>query len=238
MKNFIKKRLRSILYFIELFFRIRVENKSPIDFYYENLSLDCYKFFEKDMRKSANFIQNDEIRKYCISKAIKNTGNKDNLFLEFGVYKADSINFFSKFLSPHGLEIYGFDSFEGLEEDWVSNEFYPAGTFTLNKKTPKVLKNVRIIKGKVQNTLENFLKEKANKKIIFTHMDMDTYQATKFALNKIKPFLIKGSIILFDNFYNFPNWQQHEYKAFTEELSEKEFKYIAFSESPVAIEIL
>ena len=238
MKKFIKKKLRSILYFIELFFRIRVESKSPMDFYYENLSLDCYKFFENDMKKSANFIKNDEIRKYCISKAIKNTGNKDNLFLEFGVYKADSINFFSKFLSPHGLEIYGFDSFEGLEEDWVSNEYYPAGTFTLNKKTPKVLKNVRIIKGKVQNTLENFLKDKTNKKIIFAHMDMDTYGATKYALNKIKPFLIKGSVILFDNFYNYPNWQQHEYKAFTEELNEKKFKYIAFSDSPVAIEIL
>ena len=69
-------------------------------------------------------------------------------------------------------------------------------------------------------------------------MDMDTYGATKYALNKIKPFLIKGSVILFDNFYNFPNWQQHEYKAFTEELNEKKFKYIAFSDSPVAIEIL
>ena len=86
MKKFIKKKLRSILYFIELFFRIRVESKSPMDFYYENLSLDCYKFFENDMKKSANFIKNDEIRKYCISKAIKNIGNKDNLFFEFGVY--------------------------------------------------------------------------------------------------------------------------------------------------------
>ena len=40
------------------------------------------------------------------------------------------------------------------------------------------------------------------------------------------------------NFYGFPNWQQHEYKAFTEEFNEKEYKYIAFCESPVAIEIL
>ena len=47
-------------------------------------------------------------------------------------------------------------------------------------------------------------------------MDMDTYGATKYTLNKIKPFLTKGSIILFDNFYGFPNWQQHEYKACTE----------------------
>ena len=238
MKKFIKKKLRSILYFIELFFRIRVESKSPIDVYLDNLSLDCYKFFEADMKKSSIFVKDDDIRKYCISKALKNSDNKDNLFFEFGVYTGGSINLFAKLLSRHGLEIYGFDSFEGLEEDWVTHEFNPTGTFTLNKKTPKVLKNVKIIKGKVQDTLENFLKDEINKKIIFTHMDMDTYGATKYALSKIKPLLTKGSIILFDNFYGFPNWQQHEYKAFTEELKEKEYKYIAFCESPVAIEIL
>ena len=69
-------------------------------------------------------------------------------------------------------------------------------------------------------------------------MDMDTYTPTKYALNKIKPFLQSGSIILFDEFYGFPNWQQHEYKAFTEVLNEKEYKYIAFCESEVAVEIL
>ena len=61
------------------------------------------------MKKSSIFIKNDDIRKYSISKALKNTDNKDNLFFEFGVYKGDSINLFAKLLSDHGLEIYGFD---------------------------------------------------------------------------------------------------------------------------------
>ena len=52
---------------------------------------------------------------------------------------------FAKLLSYHELKIYGFDSFEGLEEDWITHEFNPAGTFTLNKKIPKVLNNVKII---------------------------------------------------------------------------------------------
>ena len=67
---------------------------------------------------------------------------------------------------------------------------------------------------------------------------MDTYGATKYTLTKIKTLLTKGSIILFDNFYGYPNWQQHEYRAFTEVFNEKEYKYIAFCESPVAVEIL
>ena len=54
----------------------------------------------------------------------------------------------------------------------------------------------------------------------------------------IKPYLQKGSIILFDEFYGYPNWQLYEYKAFTEEFNPNEYKYIAFCTRQVAIEIL
>ena len=76
------------------------------------------------------------------------------------------------------------------------------------------------------------------KKITFAHLDMDTYTPTKFTLEKIKPLLTKGSILLFDQFYGFPNWQDHEFKAFKEVFKEGEYRYIAFCESEVAIEML
>ena len=234
MKRLINS-LRNIFYFIQNYF---IKAGSPIGVYYQNLSQECYNFFEQDMKKSAIFLKSNDIRKYSISKAFNNSNNGGNLFLEFGVYKGDSINLFGNFLLQHGKEIYGFDSFEGLEEEWNMNDYNPIGRFSLNKKSPKVLKNVTLIKGKVQNTLEDFLKDKKDKKIIFAHMDMDTYTPTKYAINKIKPFLQKGSVILFDEFYGFPNWQLHEYKAFTEAFDEKEYKYIAFCESEVAVEIL
>ena len=90
----------------------------------------------------------------------------------------------------------------------------------------------------MQTTLENFLKKNSENKISFAHMDMDTYTPTKYVLDKIKPFLTKGSIILFDEFYGFQNWEIHEYKAFKELFNEKEYKYIAFGTRQVAIEIL
>ena len=46
------------------------------------------------------------------------------------------------------------------------------------------------------------------------------------------------SVILFDEFYGYPNWEHQEYKAFKEVFNEKEYKYIAFCASEVAIEIL
>jgi len=239
MKKFIKNKLLSLLYFIEAYFKLRVRNKtSPIDIYYENLSLECFKFFEHEMKSSSIFIKPKDIREYAVSQGIKNLISKDDLFLEFGVFKGESINLFADILKNNNLKIYGFDSFEGLEEDWNMNEYNPIGTFSLNKKKPKVLKNVTLTQGKVQETLDQFLQTKKGKKVIFAHLDMDTYTPTKFTLSKIKPLLVKGSIILFDQFYGYPNWQDHEYKAFKEVFKDEEYKFIAFCESEVAIEIL
>tara|TARA_Y100001935_G_C17139254_1_gene424652 strand:+ start:83 stop:787 length:705 start_codon:yes stop_codon:yes gene_type:complete len=234
MKKIINN-LKSIFYFIQNFF---IKSNSPIGIYYKNLSQECYDFFKEDMNNSAIFLKSRDIRSYSISKAFNNNKSSENLYLEFGVFKGESINLFGKFLKQHNLKIYGFDSFEGLEEEWNMNDYNPIGRFSLNKKKPKVLENVNLIVGKVQDTLDEFLKGKKNKKIIFAHLDMDTYTPTKYTLNKIKPYLQSGSVILFDEFYGFPNWKQHEFKAFTEIFEKKEFKYIAFCESEVAIQII
>ena len=60
-------------------------------------------------------------------------------------------------------------------------------------------------------------------------MDVDTYETSSFILKKIKPYLIKGAIIIFDELYNFPGWDVGEYKALTENFSEKEYSFKAFS---------
>ena len=239
MKSFIEKKLKSLLYFIELNFKMRFGNKSAVDIYYDNLSQDCYDFFKDKMKSSSVFLKVDDIRNFAIYRAIlNNAGDSRNLFLEFGVYTGGSINLFSKQLKNINETIYGFDTFEGLTEDWLTHVFFPKGSLSLNNKLPKVAKNAILIKGKIQDTLDNFLKDNLKKKILFAHMDMDTYASTKFALAKIKPFLEKGSVILFDEFYGYPNWQQEEYKAFTEVFKENEYKFIAFCESEAAIQIL
>ena len=239
MKSFIEKKLKSLLYFIELNFKMRFGNKSAVDIYYDNLSQDCYDFFKDKMKSSSVFLKVDDIRNFAIYRAIENNAEDNkNLFLEFGVYTGGSINLFSKQLKNINETIYGFDTFEGLTEDWLTHVFFPKGSLSLNNKLPKVAKNAILIKGKIQDTLDNFLKDNLKKKILFAHMDMDTYASTKFALTKIKPFLEKGSVILFDEFYGYPNWQQEEYKAFTEVFKENEYKFIAFCESEAAIQIL
>jgi len=60
-------------------------------------------------------------------------------------------------------------------------------------------------------------------------MDLDNYDSTKFVLKKIKPYLSKNSIILFDQIYNYPGWRASEHKALTEVFKANEYKFIMFS---------
>ena len=93
---------------------------------------------------------------------------------------------------------------------------------------PKTNSNVTLIRGWVQDTIEKFLDEK-KPEINFVHIDLDTYESSKFVLEKIKPFLIKNSIIIFDELYNYPGWEVGEYKALKEVFNENEYKYMAFT---------
>ena len=47
--------------------------------------------------------------------------------------------------------------------------------------------------------------------------------------------LKKRAIIIFDKLYGYPNWQNHEFKAFIEIFEEKEFSYLAFGPRQIVI---
>ena len=58
---------------------------------------------------------------------------------------------------------------------------------------------------------------------------MDTYPSTKYALERLKPFMVKGAIMIFDEFYNYPGWENGEFKALKEVFNDDEYIYKAFN---------
>ena len=203
--------------------------------YKEHQAISCFEHFKKYFKNSI-FLSTDKIRGYALNAAKENDNASDYFYIEFGVFSGTSINFFSKNLN--NKKIYGFDSFEGLKEDWAGTSV-PKGTFNLNKKIPKLENNVVPVAGWIQDTLPIFLKEK-NPKINFVHMDVDTYESSKFILEAIKPNLVKGAIILFDELYNFEGWDVGEYKALREVFNDNEYKFLSFAtdSSQAVIKIL
>lgn len=184
------------------------------------------------------FDTREKIQNFSVNKACENLSNGNYLFLEFGVFNGESIIRISKILKKHNKQIYGFDSFEGLSEDWKDFS-EPKGTFTRNGKVPELPNdNIKIVKGDIKNILKDFLK-KNSQKIAFVHIDTDTYETAEYILDNIKPRLVKNSIILFDELYNFFGWKDGEFKASLEVFSDNEFNYIAFTNSQqVTIQIL
>ena len=203
---------------------IRDFNKKNIDrLINENTKNECYEYFKEIFKSTILFKNFEATREYAIKNAISNDKQKELIYLEFGVYKGVSTNFFSKYVK----KLYAFDSFEGLREDWVGGDLGKGG-FNLNKKIPKFNSNIEPIVGFVQDTLDDFLK-KHNPKINFVHLDMDTYPATIYALERLKPFFNKDAIIIFDELYNYPGWKDGEYKALKEVFKDDEYIFKAFN---------
>lgn len=174
---------------------------------------------------------------------LSNIKNKDGLYLEFGVYKGDSINYISKRIGNN--TVYGFDSFEGLPEGWLPG--YQKGKFNEAGRLPVVNENVKLIKGWFEQTLPNFVREHRDQKCSFINIDCDLYSATKCIFDHLKEFIGKGTMICFDEFVGHIGWQDDEYKAFLEFIEETgyEYRYVACAfggghqlTERVAIEIL
>lgn len=164
------------------------------------------------------------------SDAATNNG----FYLEMGVCTGRTINFLAA-LNPERL-IYGFDSFAGLPVDWEGrNDFHlPKGVFAYKQsdRLPAVLHNVRLIKGLFEDTLAIFKRDYIkNNPIAFMHIDCDIYTSTRSLFDHLGSNIISGTILLFDELYNYPGYAQHEFKAFSEFLSKTghEAEYIAYN---------
>jgi hypothetical protein len=134
---------------------------------------------------------------------------RGGMALEFGVWTGTTLKIIST--DREGQKVFGFDSFEGLPEDWRSG--FPAGHFTVDG-LPDV-PGAELVVGWFDDTLPGFLAEHPGP-VDFLHVDGDLYSSAKTVLSLVGPRLREGSVVLFDEFFNFPGWQQHEYRAWME----------------------
>lgn len=161
----------------------------------------------------------------------KNTG----LVLEFGVWKGDSIRTLA---SRTNQQVHGFDSFEGLPERW--RDGFEAGHFKL-ENLPEVPANVELVKGWFSETLPGFL-QLHPEPIRLLHVDCDLYSSTVTVLEACRSQLVPGTVIVFDEYFNYPGWEAGEHRAFMEFVQKYglTFKYSGYNRfhEQVAVELL
>jgi hypothetical protein len=148
------------------------------------------------------------------------------LVLEFGVEKGASITCLG---NATCRPVHGFDSFEGLPEDWQGTA-ETQGKFTLAGKLPQVPSNVTLHKGWFDATLPEFLNRNPEP-AAFIHIDCDIYSSTHTVLTLLESRIGPGTVIVFDEYFNYHGWRQHEYKAFQEfiEATEMSYVYLGFA---------
>lgn len=195
-----------------------------------NTAQECARYAESKMQTSLQFTRRKDLLDHALELAAKG-----GIIAEFGVWKGRSINHIAKRVRPS--IIVGFDSFEGLGEDW-SGWSLSKRAFDLGGKMPAVLENVRLVKGWFNNTLPGFLAENPSS-FSFVHIDCDTYEAANTVLDLIGPRIQTGTVLVFDEYFGYRGWKIGEYRAWQEFVGRHvlEYEYLAFSDMSVSVRV-
>jgi hypothetical protein len=92
--------------------------------------------------------------------------------------------------------------------------------------------HVQFHKGWFHESLPQFLDDTdhGDEPAAFVHADADLYTSTITVLDILcsRALLRKGSILIFDEFWNYPNWEEGEYKAWLEIVDKFDLQYEYF----------
>jgi len=133
-------------------------------------------------------------------------------YLEFGVRYGDSIFRWATLNTDPNSRFFGFDSFEGIPEDWVSvTGMSKKGDMSVGGAIPQTTDTrIRFIKGWFNETLRPFLRDFTPQSRMIVHSDGDLFSSTMYTLATLDPLLKPGTILIFDEFAN----PLHEWRAF------------------------
>lgn len=193
-----------------------------------NTSVD---YIDDNMPKAVGF----ETQKELITYALDHT-RVSGCYMEFGVFTGGTMRYMAK--RKPDASFHGFDSFEGLPEDWFGMPLVK-NSFSVNGKLPKVPANVALHKGWFNETLPKW-REQYQDKVAFMHIDCDLYSSTVDILENLADRMQVGTVVLFDEYLNYPNWQHHEFKAW-KEFTEKYaigYEYIGFARQQVTVKVI
>lgn len=126
---------------------------------------------------------------------------------EFGVWSGTSLGI----ISDH-MPVIGFDSFEGLPENWRRG--FPKGMFAYGSSDLPYPPDGRamIVPGWFEDTAPGF----PFPPLGLVHIDCDLYSSTATALEAVLPHIGPGTIIVFDEYHGYKGHEEHEMKAWLE----------------------
>ena len=141
---------------------------------------------------------------------------------EFGVWMGNSFRYLIDSF-PAG---FGFDTFEGLPENWHG---LPPGTYSSFGQVPNIL-GADFITGEFRDTLPGFFGE-ARPMAGLINFDADLYSSTMTALTHAAPVIDDRTVLIFDELIVNRNWEQDEFRALREFCEANKLSYEVFAVS-------
>jgi len=178
-------------------------------------------------RQHMPFAHPCETKEGFLRHAMKRCPLPTGQILEFGVFSGTTIRWIAETF-PESLVV-GFDTFEGLPADWHTR--IKKGSFDHAGKAPLNLPaNVRLVQGLFDDTLPDFVAQ--NKEPLrLLHIDSDLYESARSVFTHVKHLIVPGTVIVFDEYFNYLGWQRGEFKAFQEVVRELkiDYEYIGYT---------
>jgi hypothetical protein len=123
--------------------------------------------------------------------------DREVAYLEFGVFQGASMRYWSRALTNPKSHLHGFDSFEGLPEDWDDGP-NPKGTFSVGGTIPDIADDrVRFFKGWFDKVLPTH--QMPPHQVLVITLDADLYSSTLFVLRELRPYIVPGTCIYLDD---------------------------------------
>ena len=192
----------------------------------KDLPIDFSEFEKELIRKVQNYTMTSPERLKSLIDAINYIirNNISGSFVECGVWRGGSMMAAMLVLislKETNRQFYLYDTFEGMSEpseydiDYSFNNANKLLNINAKNKENKIwcyspiedvkknisttnypLENVNYIQGKVENTIPKFCPEK----IALLRLDTDWYESTKHELEQLFPKLVKGGILIVDDY--------------------------------------
>lgn len=192
-------------------------------------------YLTSDVRRMGKILAHYELYK----KIIELPGD----VIELGVFKGASLIRFASYRelleNVNSRKIIGFDvwgefpetDFEAdkkLRENYINatKDYLSIDDFKKSLEY-KNFKNIELVQGDICKTLPNYINENPALKIALLHIDTDIYEPAKVALDCLWDKIVKGGVVIFDDYAVFPG----ETKAVDDFLEDKdvEIKKFPFS---------
>lgn len=194
-------------------------------------AVECADYVQAKMTTALQFETKRELLAFAFGKA-----EAPGIIAEFGVWTGGSINQLATLAKPR--VVYGFDSFEGLREDWKGWK-ETKGYFNLHGRLPSVEQNAVLVKGWFHESLPRFLSDHPET-ASFIHVDSDTYESAKTVLDLMGPRIRPGTLIVFDEYFGYGGWRLGEYRAWQQFAADLkvDYEYIGFSTQSVSVRVV